>query len=240
MTDRGEQFLRRFRDLEGILESKYNGKRRVGASVVIEYGADAESLPVRERLTLCREVRNILTHSAEIGGETVVEPAPALLTMLEQVIDYAQRPPLALEFATPQEQLLWADMNQRALEVMRAMDKRGFSHVPVLQKGELVGVFSMGTVFSYQIRDEGERPITPDTRIRDFQPWLPIDNHSQECYDFIDAEATYADVKQAFERIKRGGKRLAALFITRTGDPRESVLGMVTPWDVLGQRGNDA
>lgn len=233
---RSEEFLKLFRVLESLLEKKYAGSRRSSASVVMQYGADAESIPVRDELTLCREVRNILTHSAEIGGETILEPAQGLIDMLHRIIEYAKRPPLALEFATGSEQLLWADLNQRALEIMRAMEKRGFSHVPVLQKGELLGVFSMSTVFNYCIKDEGNVPITTHTRIREFANRLPIDHHSGECYIFMDEKATYADVKTAFERIKMGDKRLAAIFITKTGKSKEPLLGMITPWDVLGKR----
>lgn len=233
---RSEEFLKLYRVLEDELEQKYAGEHRQSTSVVMEYMADVESVPVREQLDLCRGVRNILTHNAEVDGQPVVEPAEGLLASLRHIIEYAKRPPLALEFATPQEQLLWADLGQRVIEVMRAMEKRGFSHVPVLQRGELIGVFSMGTVFSYAIRDMGEKGITGETRVRDFLPWLPVDKHASEVFDFIDSKATYADVKAAFERIKKRDKRLAALFITQTGDEKEPVLGMITPWDVLRKR----
>ncbi len=230
---RNEEFLKRYRVLEEQLEQKYLGHKRTNVSIVMEYLADTESLPVRDQLNLCREVRNILTHNADLGGHPVIEASQALIEMMDEVIEYANRPPLAMHFATPSDQLLWADLGQRVLEVMRAMEKRGFSHVPVLGKGALVGVFSMGTVFSYCIRDTGDKGINPQTRVRDFLQWLPIDKHTQECYGFVDAHATYADVKVEFERIKKDGKRLAALFITPDGEAEQPLLGMITPWDVL-------
>lgn len=233
---RSEAFLKLYRVLEDELEQKYLGRKRAASSVVMEYLQDSESLPVRETLDLCREVRNILSHNPDMQGEPVIQPAEQLLRDLEQAIEYVRRPPLALDFATRPDQLLWADSGQRALEVMRAMEKRGFSHVPVLQRGELIGVFSMGSLFSYAIRDMGEKGITPQTRIRDFLPYLPIEKHVQESYAFIDRGATYADVRIGFQRIKRGGKRLAALFITESGEENQPLLGMITPWDVLGER----
>ncbi|MDL2206028.1 CBS domain-containing protein [Eubacteriales bacterium OttesenSCG-928-N13] len=236
---RSEEFLNLYRTLEDELENKYLGVHKTNPSVVMQYLNDTESLPVREQLDLCREIRNILSHNPDMQGEPVVEPAEALLDSLKQIIEYIKRPPLALDFATRHDQLLWADMGQRVLEVMRAMEKRGFSHVPVLQKGELVGVFSMGTVFSFMTRDMGEKGITPATRVRDFLPWLPIEKHTQEIYAFIDEGATYADVKFEFERIKKGGKRLAALFVTKTGEQTEPLIGMITPWDVLRNRGTN-
>ncbi len=230
---RSEEYLELFRVLEEELEAKYNGLKRTSSSIVIQYLQDLESLPVRDDLDLCREVRNILTHNAALDGEPVVEPSEALMDQLRAIIAYVKRPPLATAFMTKREQLLTADMGQRVLEVMRAMERRGFSHVPVMGKGEMVGVFSTGTVFSYCTRDLGEKGITADTRIRDFSQWLPWEKHMMECYGFVDEKATYADVKWEFERIKVGEKRLAALFVTRTGDPAEPLQGMITPWDVL-------
>lgn len=230
---RSQEYLELFRVLEEELENKYVGVKRTQASIVMQYLADNESLPVREDLDLCREVRNILTHNAERGGEPVVEPSEALMDQLRAIIEYVKRPPLAVEFMTAREQLLTADVGQRVVEVMRAMERRGFSHVPVMGKGELVGVFSTGTVFSYCARDIGEKGIGADTRVRAFGQWLGCEKHVMEGYAFVDERATYADVKWLFERRRAGEKRLAAVFVTRSGDPSEPLLGMITPWDIL-------
>ena len=223
-----------YKVLEGELEDKYAGRPRTGNSIVMHYLADRESVPVKDKLNFCREVRNLLTHNGDAQGDPLIEPSEALIEELKQIIEYAKRPPLAIHFMTPRAQLLTADLGQRVYEVMRSMEKRGFSHIPVIGKGEFVGVFSIGTVFTYCARDMGDGGIEKQTRVRDFSAWIPIDKHVMECYGFIDENATYADVKWEFERIKRQEKRLAALFVTKTGSITEPLLGMITPWDVLG------
>ena len=59
---RAERFLRRYRELEGLLEKRY-GESTQG-SVVFEYLHTDDSEPYRYELNLIREIRNLLTHNA--------------------------------------------------------------------------------------------------------------------------------------------------------------------------------
>ncbi|GHU79986.1 hypothetical protein AGMMS49992_32570 [Clostridia bacterium] len=198
------------------------------------YLEDPESRPVHDDLEVCREIRNILTHNADSNGQPVVEPSEGILDALDRMISYAIQPPLALAFATSAEHLLCARLPERALNLMRAMDKRGFSHAPVLDGDRLMGIFSVATVFALMLLKPGAI-IDESTPIAAFAPLLPLDAHHPERFLFIDENATYADVKQAFESTRERNSRLAALFITPSGQPDEPLLGMITPWDVLGK-----
>ena len=144
---RSDTFLSMFRVLEGLLTQKYQGCDRHSASVVMEYINDPESEPVRTALNTCREIRNLLTHNADEDGQPLVEPSQSALDSLYQVIRYVQKPQPALMYATPVERVLRAYPNDRALDVMRRMEKHGFSHVPVMDDVRMRGVFSVRTVF---------------------------------------------------------------------------------------------
>ncbi|MEA5066481.1 MAG: hypothetical protein VB065_10555, partial [Eubacteriales bacterium] len=74
---RSEEFLLLYRQLEEALENKYARSLRTTGSVVMEYLRDDDSLPFRDRLNLCREIRNILTHNAAGDDSAVVEPSEA-------------------------------------------------------------------------------------------------------------------------------------------------------------------
>lgn len=228
---RAEEFLSLYRVLEELLTDKYSGSRR-HSSVVMEFMQDPESTPYREQLDLIREIRNMLTHNVDRHAEMVVEPSQGIVESLQEIIKYVQRPPMALKFATPAEKILWAHGNDRAADVMRAMEGRGFSHVPVACEGRFAGVFSVSTVFSYAL-DERTLPLPEEMRIRDFGSLLGIDRHMTERFLFVDERATYYDLKREFEQAGRKAKRLAAVFITGNGGQDEPLLGIVTPWDAL-------
>ena len=227
---RAETFLSMYRVLEGLLGQKYSDSDRKISSVVMHYIQDAESEPVRQQLDVCREVRNLLTHNASSDGAPIIEPSQELLDQLYDIIKYVEKPQPAMMFATQGDNILRAHMNDRALDVMRRMDKHGFSYVPVIEDGRMQGVFGRHSVFSHII--SGAR-IDAATRIRDFDKSIEISRTRGQKFMFMGLEATYLDARGAFEKASGRDSRLAAIFITDNGEQSGKLLGMLTPWDVM-------
>lgn len=231
--ERADFFLDLFKQLEDELEDKYRNARRHYSSVVFEFAKDRESEPVRDQLEICRQIRNLLAHSADMGGQPVVEPSWPVVEAMQQVLDFVRRPPLAIEYATRGERVLKVVPSQKVLRVMDVMDKNGYSHVPVMKDNRFIGVFSVGSVFRYVLRTGG-KPLTPDTTIRDMRGYLAVEEHIEN-YEFVPYDATYITVKDKFEQVRAKNKRVSVIFITQDGRTDQPLLGMLTPWDVLGE-----
>ena len=226
-----DEFLDLYKQLEDDLEDKYRNARRHYSSVVFEFIKDYDSEPVRDKLEVCREIRNLLTHSANLGGEPIVEPSQPVVEAMREVLEFVRRPPLALDYATKGDQVMKAHMHQKVLRLMEVMDKNGYSHIPVMENGQFRGVFSVGVVFQYILRTGG-RSIQPDTTVADLGGHLDVAAH-MENYQFVPKDATYLSVRRIFERVRGKNKRVSVVFITEHGKPGEPLLGMLTPWDVL-------
>ena len=133
------EFLNLYKRLEDLLEAKLNvGETRRG-SVVVEFMNSAEGEPYREKLNLCREIRHVMTHNADLDGEPVVIPSDAVVDSLREIVSAIESPRPAAEYATPLEHLMTARMEDYVLDLMRRMEERGFSHVPVLRRGRREG-----------------------------------------------------------------------------------------------------
>ena len=230
---RAQTFLEMYRVLEGLLEDKYDGEKRHSSSVVMEYINDDESEPVRRQLNLCREIRNMLTHNADAAGGAVVEPSKAVLDSLYAIIDYVQTPQPALKYATLGDQVLRTSYGEPVLQLMEKMRSRGFSHVPVIHKGGIAGVFSVSSVFGFLL-EKGADALNENTRVNDFGKLVALDREFGEHFLVMPKSATYLDVRRQFEEDHTRNRRLAAVFITEDGRPSQPLLGMLTPWDVLG------
>lgn len=228
---RASEFINRYKVLEDLLEAKYRDEGRPTSNTVYQFVCDKESAPFRERLDLCRQVRNLLTHSADINGESPVEPSESLLQTLNAVIDYLTQPPLALPCATPVDKLLKASPDDRILWLMRRMTERGYSHVPVLKGSTLEGVFSVSTLFSMAL--DGKVGLRQDSRIRDIMPTLRLEAHKTERFLFIPADCTVNSARDMFARKIPRETRVAALFVTENGSPSAPLRGMLTPWDLM-------
>ena len=228
-----ERFLDLYKQLEDELEDKYRNARRHHPSVAFEFIRDEDSAPVRDQPETCRVIRNLLTHSANLGGEPIVEPSAPVVAAMEEVLDFVRKPPLALDYATKWDQVMKAHLHQKVLRLMEVMDKTGYSHIPVLNDGEFCGVFSVGSVFQYILRTGG-KGIKPETTVAELGRHIQVADH-MENYDFVLQDATYLSVRRKFEKVRGKNKRISVIFITENGKPNERVLGMLTPWDVLGE-----
>ena len=228
-----DQFLDLYKQLEDVLEEKYRNARRHYSSVVFEFIKDYDSAPVRDKLEICREIRNLLTHSANLDGEPIVEPSGPVVEAMRDVLEFVKRPPLAIDYATKGDKVMKAHMHQKVLRLMEVMDKNGYSHIPVLENGEFCGVFSVGCVFQYLLRSGG-KGIKPDTTVAELGKYIALPAHTEN-YQFVPKDATYISVRRIFERVRGKNKRVSVIFITEHGTPGEPLLGMVTPWDVLGE-----
>ena len=228
---RSEQFMKLFRKREGLLERRYSGKK-VSSSVVMEYLHDPDSAPCRADLDMCREIRNLLTHNDDVDGQPVVEPSEGVVELLGGIVDYVQRPRLAVDYGTPGDRIMFAHPNDSALDVMRHMMRMGYSHVPVRDKTGLVGVFSAGALMSY-VGDRGFETLKDDLRIGDLKKELSVDNERTDKYLFFDPTTTLTTVRMAFEKPQERNRRLAVVFITEDGGQHSQVLAMLTPWDAL-------
>lgn len=229
---RSEQFLTLYRRLEGILEKRYTGRKMSSGSVVMEYLHDADSAPCRTELDMCREIRNLLTHNTDGAGEPVVEPSEAVVRTLSGIVDYVQRPRLAMDYGTSGDRILFAHPNDSALDVMRHMMRMGYSHVPVRDRTGLVGVFSAASLMRY-VGDAGFDRLHDTLKIGELKNALDFDDARSEKYEFFDRNATLTAVREAFEKRRERNSRLAVAFITEDGAQHSEVLAMLTSWDVL-------
>ena len=89
---RSEEFLNLYRKLEEELNQRYEAAGHHSASVIKDFMYEDAAAPFRDDLNVCREVRNLLTHHALVGGEPAVEPSEALLEALRNVLRFLDEP----------------------------------------------------------------------------------------------------------------------------------------------------
>lgn len=227
-----ELFLQKYRILEGLLEKRYEGKKVSSSSVVIEYIRDEDSAPVRVDLDLLREIRNILSHNAGNDGRAVVEPSLEMIERLDEIIHYLEQPRFAAQFGTPEDHILYAHFNDKIYDVMRNMQRNGYSHVPIQDQNGIAGVFSSRSLFDY-IAQNGIDALNAHARIADLGSHIQCERQTGERYMFVSADTSIISVRHAFQRYTERNHRLSAVFVTQNGNCKEKLICMLTPWDVL-------
>ena len=118
---------------------------------------------------------------------------------------------------------------------MLKMKENVYTHIPVLDNKVVIGVFSekffLGALTEVEIIYDKFTTRFNDEFI--FKHCL-IDNHVTEVFEFVSKNTYLEDVKEMFKKSFSQHKRLSLIFITEHGRKDEKLLGIITPWDVLG------
>ena len=226
-----------FLDLYKVIEEKLKdrGFKNGRSSIIMQFISTPEGRQFKEILNTCREMRNILSHNPDIDNEPPFIPTNAAIDALRQVADYLLAPPLAIDKAVTGDLLVCTKLSDKVKPIMHKMVSLGFSHIPVLEGGLLYGVFSISTIFSCAFKNSGIE-IDDTTQIKDFSSYLKIKNHICEDFIFAPRTTTVFEAEKLLENTSGPlGRRPAAIFITQNGSPKERILGMLTPWDLLGE-----
>ena len=218
--------------------------RRLEAAVREKYGDEVTDAPVwwlahkargyrgmTEVLDYIREVRNVLQHRQRLEGDYAVVPSEGMLSTMRRIVERVEKLPCAYDLCTKTRMLLSAGPHDGMRKVMRGMVRRGFSHVPILEDGRVVGVLSERTLASYLLTDtivEVDQEVTLDLVAR----LLPLDAHGSEVFAFVARDALATDVAAMFQDALERKERLGAVFVTHNGKQGERLLGMLTSWDM--------
>ena len=228
-----ETFIELYKQLEELAVSRYGYPPDGRAVYQLERRPEFRSL--KEELNYCREVRNLLQHRPRIGESFPVEPSGAMLDLLRRVIAQVEDPPRARDIQVPLAEVLYKSMEDLVRPAMLEMAERGFSHVPILRRGVVEGVFSVNTVFDCLLKGE-VLGIDGSMRFSDIAAWLPPEKHRSESFRFIREDKLVDEVSAMFEKAQSRHDRIGLMFTTRNGRAEEPIIGLLTAWDVAGVR----
>ena len=189
----------------------------------------------KKDLDIIRDVRNINSHIKDDKYKYVVCPSPDINIRLENIINEIKKPPVIINSNI---MIKWNDIYKREItdnvfETIKTMSEKVYTFVPILEKNKFIGVFSENTLLDVIKKDECII-LDGKTDFSQFKENLEVDNHSMEKFEFISRNTNIYDVQALFNNYFSNGKVLGCVFVTEHGNKNESILGMFTAWDVLG------
>ncbi len=224
------EFLNLYKELERTIFEKYVTAGERYENSVVRFINSEDGEPYKEKLDMCREIRNLLSHYPEENGQFIVEPSESIINELKTIITEINNPVQSMDIAVTK--MLFASKTDSALNIMNEMTKREFSHIPILEQGVLQGVFSENTVFNY-VQKYNKCEISDNTPIAKFAEFLPCEAHMSEHFAFIGEKTPLSRIQNMFSRSHELSKRLAVIFVTSDATQNGVLKGLITPWDAL-------
>ena len=224
-----EKFRDLYTKIESIAKKEYNCKEK--ESFISPLKKDRRFKEYHQEIDYCKDFRNLIMHNSRFS----VEPTNEMIAFLqEKIIDTFEKPKKISDIWIPKDKIYFAKLSDKVMPIMKDMRENKYTHIPIIENEQVTGVFSENTLFEFIINEE-IMSIDDKTLVSDFKNLLPLKEHSSESFHFVSKERTLYEIKQLFEHDFTKNKRIGMIFVTHSGKPTEKMLGIVTPWDVLGE-----
>ena len=187
---------------------------------------------IRAELKYCREVRALLTHNPKIDGDFAVFPSDAMIETLKKVISKIKEPPTCFERCVKTANILSAKPDDRVFDKMKIMKSFGYSYIPIMKDKRVVGVFGKHTVFALTL-DGLDNILFDNTRFCDIASYTSLSKSDKNSFRFIQRDMYLFEAEELVVNAFKKKERINLLFVTETGKATETLLGILTPWDVM-------
>lgn len=236
MTDKNPavELLIIYNEIDAFLRQQSNSDRHAEHSFLLQQAAKSNAVIARHEseLRAIAQLRNNIVHNPL--GDTIspiATPHPELIKRYSQIRNHLLKPQTALSIAIPASKLYTAALKSPLNEVLKAMDQHIFTHVPIIENNQMIGVFSENTILSY-LADNYEVIILGNMTIADFSDYLPLAAHKGERFAFLPRRASLSDVYKVFNQAIEAKQRIGMVFVTEHGRDSEKPLGVITAWDL--------
>ena len=240
-TEEGNKLVELFKELEEVIRKKCGlvGIKTDNVSIDSQIKELSKKNSVVRRyqddLLIIKQVRNINTHQRNDKYGYVVCPNPDMNIKLKSIIDEINNPPTIYNsnMCIKKQYMYCKTINDTVESTIKDMVDKTYTHVPILENGIIKGVFSESSLLDIVNKESGII-IDKNTKFADILEYLKLENHSTEEFIFISRNKNIYDVEDIFKDYFTRKKRVGCVYITESGKTDESILGMLTAWDVLG------
>lgn len=240
-TEEGNKLVELFKELEEVIRKKCGlvGIKTDNVSIDTQIKELSKKNSVVRRyqddLLIIKQVRNINTHQRNDKYGYVVCPNPDMNIKLKSIIDEINNPPTIYNsnMCIKKQYMYCKTINDTVESTIKDMVDKTYTHVPILENGIIKGVFSESSLLDIVNKESGII-IDKNTKFADILEYLKLENHSTEEFIFISRNKNIYDVEDIFKDYFTRKKRVGCVYITESGKTDESILGMLTAWDVLG------
>ncbi len=229
------EFLNKYRELEENIRKRYDLHDSSDDKPVFHLMNQREFKPFSAQIDLCRRARNLLSHNPKIRNDYPILPTRSLIDVLDDLNEKLKNPPRVSSIMISARLVFSASSQDKVLPILRVMNEKVYTHVPILEDGHVSGVFSENTLLTLlankQIVMIDDDYSFKENEIREL---LPINAHAAEEFIFISKDMTIFNLKEIFGKAVKEGRRIGLAFVTHTGRKDEKMLGIVSPWDIAG------
>jgi len=230
-----EQFIEHYTVIEKYLRRVYGSKGQYETFTQLISRAEKNSSVIKYYANDLREygeLRNAIIHNRAPNENTVIaEPHSFVVEKMFHIREMIENPKKVHDVMT--KKVYFASLNDEIYETAKCMYRNVYTHVPIYdQDNNFIGILSESALLRWvgQLVSSGT-VLSTEHKISEMKDWLDVSGNKFNDYEFVPKNMGVLDVKKRFEQALQEGRRLGAIFVTKSGKQSEPVLGLVTAWD---------
>lgn len=225
-----ERFLSAFNSIEKHLSKKRNTHNYIRFSQAIDIAKKEDAIVRRYANDLLEfaDLRNAIVHERTEPNFVIAEPHDSTVLNIESIVRELSNPKTVIP--TFRSDVFTFQINHCLTDVLKIIRDRRYSQFPVYNNNEFVGIISENGITNWLAKNIEEDIISLVETPLEF---IIQCEENKNNYHFISRNTSIYEVEEIFKKRLSEGTKLDALLITHNGRKSESLLGIVTPWDII-------
>ena len=228
-----EEFLKLYKQVEMYIDSKYP----YTDSSIYEHIKKLEKSMVKkdiEKATIYDALRNMRNQLSHRNVGEFIEVTQKSIDFLKKEIKEFVNPLNATDIMLPIDKVYYVYLSDNTIDVLDEIYKHGYDVLPVVNElDQVIGIFSLDVILK-SIYSKKVGSISKESTLNDFKDLIGINDQLKERYDFVSDEATVEEIISIFN--KKESKKLKMLFVTKYGNSKNPIIGIITPHDVINHK----
>ena len=232
-------FLSLYNELDFLLRERYNNNDRNSSAVLsfineLNHSSSEKLNKTGRKLNQIRVLRNNIVHEFDNSEDSLIDINNSTISFMKELVQELKYPKKAKDICVDisKAYTVYFDNNQPISLIMKEMRNKGFSQLPIINYQKLLkGVFSPNALFAY-INEHPDININELT-FADIKDYTLIEKHFSETYAFVDENMNIEQLADLFTNSYEKNKKLAMIFVTKSGRANEPVQGIIVAKDIL-------
>lgn len=227
-----DRFLSAFNNIHDFIKKESGSNRHVGFTEGLNKLRHKNFILARcfDDLQVFNDLRNVIVHRKNQVEYSIAEPHIETVINIENILGHLIKPERVYPKYASNVKSFTTD--ESLTTILIEVNQQGYSQFPIYDdNGQFIGLLTENGITNWLSRSLNDDLISiSDTKINDVIQYEEIQSH----FLFVSRNISVFEAKEKFlNHLEVGTVKLDALLITENGKKTETLLGIITPWDVL-------
>ncbi len=231
MSNSIEEYIEEYKKLEEAVRRVHGLKNNDSVVSVLKKRFPHDSSIIQS----CADLRNFYSHDGKMNNRFIADVSTDAVTYVRDLTVAVNNRQKCGERCIKFKDIFWKSLNDNVRDTMTIMQKKLYTHVPILDGRKVIGVFDENSLFSFLAAQEDGICIFDDKlSFADLKEHIKLDNREMEEFSFFPINKFTDEAAEEFNNAQQRGKRIGLMLLTASGKPTDDLQGIITPWDIIG------